>query len=60
MTFHRHKWIVVSKEVKKSPWERLAEKGAKVKEFWGEEWFHHETVVHYRCKVCSTEKVVVL
>ncbi len=59
MLFHRHKWIVLDKQVFDSPFEVwLANGGKNFKvDAFSFGWFEKEVVVHYKCEKCGTERV---
>ena len=59
MIFHRHKWIVVSKQEQPAPLDIMAEAGmTNVKSHNLYSLIIRPVIVHYRCETCKKEKVV--
>jgi len=57
--FHRHKWVVVSKEEQPSSWDAMVDAGMKKFNAGWEsmsELTRKEIIVQYRCE-CGAEKV---
>lgn len=60
MTWHRHVWKVVRKDVSDTPWEAFLGSGmaADSLETRSKVWFERDVIVTRRCERCGTEEVV--